>query len=264
MFLFCIPLFFQNDKVYNMFLFLPCSCAKPSNHYLNKTDFDLHRLRAYFIDVSLFSVWHAWLTQTLCETEVGRGTSVYAMGGENAFIVLRQEFLGDWRQRLFFLCNCGDAACKPSFHHTALCQWPLQQPHSPLSMATPAATQPFVNGHSSSHTALCQWPLQQPPRWPSGSGVCLESIRSPVRIPLVPGFFSGSSHTSDSKIGTPVATLPGAWRYRVSPGTGRSGVSILWLGEVERLICNFYLSVAARKIVWADPSLRYTCMLLGR
>ena len=39
--------------------------------------------------------------------------------------------------------------------------------------------------------------------------------------------FSGSSHTSDLKIGTPVATLPGAWRYRVSAGTGRSGVSIL-------------------------------------
>ena len=31
----------------------------------------------------------------------------------------------------------------------------------------------------------------------------------------------------ESKIGTPVATLPGAWRYRVSAGTGRPGVSIL-------------------------------------
>ena len=39
--------------------------------------------------------------------------------------------------------------------------------------------------------------------------------------------FSGSSHTSDSKIGTPVATLPGAWRYRISAGTGQPGVSIL-------------------------------------
>ena len=39
---------------------------------------------------------------------------------------------------------------------------------------------------------------------------------------------SGSSHTSDlKKIGTPVATLPGAWRYRISAGTGRPGVSIL-------------------------------------
>ena len=39
--------------------------------------------------------------------------------------------------------------------------------------------------------------------------------------------FSGSSHTSDLKIGTPVATLPGAWHYRVSVGTGWPGVSIL-------------------------------------
>ena len=39
--------------------------------------------------------------------------------------------------------------------------------------------------------------------------------------------FSKSSHTSDLKIGTPVATLPGAWRYRVSPGTCWPGVSIL-------------------------------------
>ena len=34
--------------------------------------------------------------------------------------------------------------------------------------------------------------------------------------------FSGSSHTSDlKKFSTAVATLPGAWRYRVSAGTGR-------------------------------------------
>ena len=39
--------------------------------------------------------------------------------------------------------------------------------------------------------------------------------------------FSGSSHTSDFKIGIPVATLPGAWRYRVSAGTGWPSVSIL-------------------------------------
>ena len=39
--------------------------------------------------------------------------------------------------------------------------------------------------------------------------------------------FSGSSHTSDFKIGTPVATLPGVWHYRLSAGTGRPGVSIL-------------------------------------
>ena len=51
------------------------------------------------------------------------------------------------------------------------------------------------------------------------------------------------------------------WHYRVSAWTDRPGVSILWLGEVESLVCNFYLSVAAHKIVWADPSLRYTSML---
>ena len=32
--------------------------------------------------------------------------------------------------------------------------------------------------------------------------------------------FSGLSHTLDLKFGTPVATLPGVWRYRVSAGTG--------------------------------------------
>ena len=55
----------------------------------------------------------------------------------------------------------------------------------------------------------------------------LKSGRYGVRIPLAPGFFSGSSHTSDLRIGTPVATLPGALRYWVSAGTGRPDVSIL-------------------------------------
>ena len=49
----------------------------------------------------------------------------------------------------------------------------------------------------------------------------------PDSSPACDGLFSGSSHTSDSKIGTPVASLPGAWRYKVSAGTGRPGVSIL-------------------------------------
>ena len=59
-------------------------------------------------------------------------------------------------------------------------------------------------------------------------------VRRPPRERKVPGsnpacagIFSGSSHTSDLNIGTPVATLPGAWRYRVSAGTGQPGVSIL-------------------------------------
>ena len=59
-------------------------------------------------------------------------------------------------------------------------------------------------------------------------------VRRPPRERKIPGsnpasagIFSGSSHTSDFKIGTPVALLPGTWRYRVSTGTGWPGVSIL-------------------------------------
>ena len=48
------------------------------------------------------------------------------------------------------------------------------------------------------------------------------------------------------KIGTQVATLPGAWCRRVSAGTGWPGINILWLGDVESLICSFFLSVAAQ------------------
>ena len=39
--------------------------------------------------------------------------------------------------------------------------------------------------------------------------------------------FSGSSHTSGLKIGTPLAILPDACRYWVSAGTGWPGASIL-------------------------------------
>ena len=49
-------------------------------------------------------------------------------------------------------------------------------------------------------------------------------VRRPPRERKVPGsnpacagIFSGSSHTCDLNIGIPVATLPGAWRYRVGP-----------------------------------------------
>ena len=102
-----------------------------------------------------------------------------------------------------------------------------------------------------------------PPRWPRGKASASRA-EDPGFESRLRGILSGLNHTSDLKIGTPVATLPGAWRYRVSTGTGLPGVSILWLGVVERLICNFYLSVAARIIVWADPSLRYTRLLLWR
>ena len=96
-------------------------------------------------------------------------------------------------------------------------------------------------------------------------------VKTPARERKISGsnpacaeIFPGSSHTSDLKIGTPVVTLPGAWCYRVSAGTGWPYVSILWLGEMESLIGNFYLCVAAHKLVWAGLSLRYIRMLLGR
>ena len=49
----------------------------------------------------------------------------------------------------------------------------------------------------------------------------------PGSNPACDGIFPGSSYTSDFKIGTPVATLPGAWQYSVSAGTGWPSVSIL-------------------------------------
>ena len=64
--------------------------------------------------------------------------------------------------------------------------------------------------------SLAKW-LRRPPR----------ERKIPGSNPACAGFFSGSSHTRDFKIGTPVATLPGAWRYRVSAGTGWPGVNIL-------------------------------------
>ena len=65
-------------------------------------------------------------------------------------------------------------------------------------------------------TSLAYW-LSRPPReW-----------KIPGSNPTCARIFSGLCHTSDLKIGTPVATLPGAWRYRVSAGTGRPGLSIL-------------------------------------
>ena len=54
----------------------------------------------------------------------------------------------------------------------------------------------------------------------SASGVEDQGFESRLRRD-----FSGSSHTCDL-IDTPVTTLPGAWRYKVSAGTGRPGVSI--------------------------------------
>ena len=60
-----------------------------------------------------------------------------------------------------------------------------------------------------------------------------------------------------------MAALPGAWRYRVSAGTGLPGVSTPRLVETASLICNFYLSVAALQLSQQIRPLRYISMLLG-
>ena len=76
------------------------------------------------------------------------------------------------------------------------------------------------------------------------------------------GAFSWLSHTTDLKIGTPVAMLSGAWYYRVSTGTGWPGVSILRVDERASLICIFYLSVVADKLSeQIGPEIHF--MLLG-
>ena len=36
-----------------------------------------------------------------------------------------------------------------------------------------------------------------------------------------------STHTSDFNIDTPVATVPGVWRFRISTGNGWPGVNVL-------------------------------------
>ena len=79
----------------------------------------------------------------------------------------------------------------------------------------------FTSNHRGSHIPssyrLVGLVVRHPPR----------ERKIPGSNPACAGIFSGSSHTSDSKIGAPVATLPGAWRYRVSAGTGQPCVSIL-------------------------------------
>ena len=78
---------------------------------------------------------------------------------------------------------------------------------------------------------VCQITLKTVPHSDRLDGLV---VRRPPRERKMPGsnpacaeISSGSSHTSDLKIGTPVATLRGAWRYRVRAGTSRPGINIL-------------------------------------
>ena len=124
-------------------------------------------------------------------------------------------------------------------------------------------------------------------RWPSSEGVRLESSRPGFHSRLNCASFSRSSHIGDLKFGSPEAALPGACHKQpvqqcgCAPNTlmvqwvrsqtpGNTGSALGLVGPVYvccdcvSLICNFYLTVVARTIVLADPSLRYTSRLLGR
>ena len=57
--------------------------------------------------------------------------------------------------------------------------------------------------------------------------------------PALPVFCFQLSCAGDFPTDTPVAALPGAWPYRISAGTGWTGVSLLCLGEISSLMCTF-------------------------
>ena len=97
-----------------------------------------------------------------------------------------------------------------------------------------------------------------------GGGRPHQEWQTLVWPPLSSWGLSRSSHISD-------LTLVLQWLPCQAPGNVGSAlglfgpVSTLWLGEIASLtvICNFYLSVSARAVVWAEPPLRCTSMLLG-
>ena len=71
---------------------------------------------------------------------------------------------------------------------------------------------------------LCGLVVKRPPR----------ELLTRVWTPLSP-----VESSSDLRIGTQVATLPAAWRYKVNARTGWPDVSRLSLGAIVSLICNF-------------------------
>ena len=58
-----------------------------------------------------------------------------------------------------------------------------------------------------------------------------------------------------------MATLPDTQPYRFCTTTGWFSVSTLRRGGTASLICNFYHSAAACKVVGADPEIHFACCL---
>ena len=70
-------------------------------------------------------------------------------------------------------------------------------------------------------------PYRPPNLWPNGKATASKAADLGWISAFPRKAFSRSSHTSDVKTGSPVATLLGASRYRVTTGPGWPGVSIL-------------------------------------
>ena len=122
-----------------------------------------------------------------------------------------------------------------------------------LSAGRPSSCKSLFSAHLGTPS-----PPPLPPAHLAGPVVKASASRAWVRIPLAPRFFRGRVTPVTSKLAL-------QWLPCQAPGVLGSVLGLVGpvsLGEVESLICNFYLSVAARKIVCADPSLRYTSMLL--
>ena len=130
------------------------------------------------------------------------------------------------RESLRSVCSTVTAhTCTPAFHSHCHCPHLHTCLPFPLSLPTPAHLPyiPTVTAHTCTpafhshchcphlHTCL-PFPLSLP----------TPAFHSRCRCIFVPR----SSQTTDLRIGIPVATLPDAWHYRVSAGTGWLGVSI--------------------------------------
>ena len=108
-------------------------------------------------------------------------------------------------------CTCSDTEVTDTCHTSTSVSHTIRTPGRPGRVATEV---PLLKSPG-------------PPRWPNGKASAPRERKVPGLNPACGGIFTGSSHTCDLNIGTQVATLPGAWRYKVSAGTGRPGVSIL-------------------------------------
>ena len=62
-----------------------------------------------------------------------------------------------------------------------------------------------------------------------GRGVRLDINRSVFKPRFYTGTFSGPNPTGELELGTPVAALPGAWRYTARAGTG-------WLARCQNTV----------------------------